>query len=176
MQVLHRLKWIREKDRFAAYPVGFDQPRRFASIWPNTGRSQTWAWNAIWEGWFGASGIGESKQEAADGATEAWWRLVMTPIPRDVEGEIAVLIARAPVMPPPNSLLTEDRDYLVRLNRSLALLYAVELRSDQLPPPIRNLMESLSAELYRRRVAAEVPGTASLTLISAGQQSRWRYK
>ena len=151
----------REGYRFSAYPVGFDQPRRFASIWPNVGRSHTWAWNAGWEGWFTASGVGESKQEAADAATEAWWRLVVTPIPRDVEGEIAVLAARAPVMPPPNSLLTEDRDYLVRLNRALAQLYAAELRNGLLPRRIKNLMEALSAELCRRRVRARrrPPGT-----------------
>lgn len=59
-------------------------------------------------------------------------------------------------MPPPNHLLTEDRDYLVRLNRALALQYADELRSDQLSPPIKNLMESLSAELFRRRLNAAV--------------------
>ena len=156
MPVLQRLKWTKQQDRFAAYPVGFDQARRFVSIWPNPGRSNTWAWNAIWDGWFAESGVGESKQEAADAATEAWWRLVATPIPRDVEGEIAVLIARAPVMPPPNSLFSEDRDYLVRLNRALASLYAAELRSEQLPAPIKSLMENLSAELYRRRLNPEV--------------------
>lgn len=99
------------------------------------------------------SGVAESKQAAADAATEAWWSLVMAPIPRDVEHEITVLVARAPVMPPPNSLLNEERDYLVRLNRALALLYAAELRSEQLPPPIKNLMETLSSELYRRRIS-----------------------
>jgi hypothetical protein len=81
---------------------------------------------------------------------------VAAPIPRDVEGEIAVLIARAPVMPPPNNLFSEDRDYLARLHRALALLYAAELRSEQLPAPIKNLMENLSAELYRRRLNPEV--------------------
>lgn len=145
MWVPQRLKWIKEKERFAAYPVGFDQPRRYASLWPNTGRTGSLAWNVI-------TGISESKQEAADAATEAWWRLVVTPIPRDVEHEIAVLVARAPVMPPPNNLFSEERSYLVQLNRALALLYAAELHSQQLPPPIKNLMETLSAELYRRRI------------------------
>lgn len=150
---LQRLKWVKEKDRFAAYPLGLDLRLRYASIWPNTGRTGSWAWNAIWDGWFSSSGVAESKQAAADAATEAWWSLVMAPIPRDVEHEITVLVARAPVMPPPNSLLNEERDYLVRLNRALALLYAAELRSEQLPPPIKNLMETLSSELYRRRIS-----------------------
>lgn len=156
MRVLQRLKWIREKDRFAAYPVGHDMSRRGAFIAPNTGRTGSWTWTAIWDGWFAESGIGETKQEAADAATEAWWRLVGTDIPRDVETEVAVLVARAPVMPPPNSLFAEDRDYLVRLSRALASLYAAELKAERLPPAIKNLMENLSAELYRRRINAEV--------------------
>ena len=57
---------------------------------------------------------------------------------------------------PPNSLLIEERDYLVQLNRSLALLYSAELRSGHLPAAIKNLMESLSAGLCRRRTDAEV--------------------
>lgn len=155
MAAVQRLKWFREKDRYAAYPVGAEHPRRCVFIWPNVGRKGSWAWTAVWDGWFSATGISEGKQEAADAATQAWWELVATPIPRDVENEIAVLVARAPVMPPPNSLLSEDREYLVTLNRALATLYAAELRNDRLPQPIKNLMENLSAELYRRRVQAE---------------------
>ncbi|WP_316358961.1 hypothetical protein [Devosia sp.] len=158
MAVVQRLKWFKEQQRFAAYPVGFGPHHGCAAVWPNIGRYGSWAWSVIWDGWFGEDGIAESKQEAADAATAAWWKLVATPIPRDVESEIAVLIARAPVMPPPNHLLTEDRDYLVRLNRALALQYADELRSGQLPGPIKNLMESLSAELYRRRVSPQRGG------------------
>ena len=156
MAATPRLKWIREKDRFAAYPVGHDKPRRAAFIWPNTARTGSWAWTTIWDGWFAESGTGETKQEAADAATGAWWRLVATDIPRDVETEVAVLVARALVMPPPNSLFSEDRDYLVKLNRALAALYAADLRGERLPPPIKNLMENLSAELYRRRINTEI--------------------
>lgn len=154
MATIQRLKWVKEKQRFAAYPVGVGPHYGCAALWPNIAQHGTWAWSVTWDRWFNETGIGGGKQDAADAATAAWWKLVATPIPRDVESEIAVLIARAPVMPPPNHLLTEDRDYLVRLNRALALQYADELRSQQLPPPIKHLMESLSAELYRRRVDA----------------------
>lgn len=66
-----------------------------------------------------------------------------------------MLIARALVMPRPNSC-SEDRDYFMRLNRALASTYTAELRSELLPAPIKNLMQNLSHELYRRRLNPEV--------------------
>jgi len=124
-------------------------------ICPNIGRSGSWSWKAIWSGWFKESSTCDSKQGAADAATEAWWRLVQTDIPRDTETEIAVIAARVLVMPPPNHLYVESAGFLRSLMRTLRLQYEAELRADTLPRPVADLMENLSAELYRRRLAGE---------------------
>ncbi|MGB3338351.1 MAG: hypothetical protein WBA73_14345 [Devosia sp.] len=118
-------------------------------------RSESWHWSVQWEGWFTAAGSASGKQEAADRATAAWWQHIANPLPRNVELEIDMIIARILVMPPPNSLMGESAPYLRQMQRSLTLLYERELKAETLPPQVKNLMANLSAELYARRLAGK---------------------
>ena len=171
-----RLKWFREenKSRFVAYPMGSLHMDRFAevvfagkmSVGNETGVPR-WRWSVTWPGWFEVSAPANDKQNAADMATKAWWDSVVTPPPRDVDGEIDMIVARILVMPPPNSLMTESAAYLRRMQQSLTLLYSSELKAETLPPQVKTLMTNQSAELYARRLA----GTAEDGVDS---DNRWR--
>lgn len=162
MQVPARLKWRREGEGFVAYPLGFIHRDRFAAVQflgnmalGNEHFVPRWRWAVQWPGWFSVQGHDGDKQRCADKATEAWWQAIVTPMPRDVATEIDMIVARILVRPPPNSLIVEDSDYLRRLIQALRLQYEEEMRSETLPEPVRNLMASLSAELFRRRQAGE---------------------
>ena len=157
-----RLKWFRDKNRrrFLAHPMGSLHSDRYAeviyggrmSVGNEIGVAR-WGWSVEWPGWFAVGGAANDKQHAADMATKAWWDAVVQPPPRDVDGEIDMIIARILVMPPPNSLLTEGAAYLRQMQRSLAQVYQIELKSETLPPQVKALMANLSAELYARRLA-----------------------
>lgn len=153
MQVSVRLKWRKEQNRFSAYPVGLEHPERCAFVQPNVGRHDSWLWAVSWPGWFSNNGFGNSKQEAADAATDAWWAAVATPIPRDVDLEIDILLARVLVVPPPNHLYGETSDFLRKLMHSLRRQYEAEMRAETTPRQVADLMANLSAELFRRREA-----------------------
>ena len=159
-----RLKWFKDKskNRFVAHPMGSLHMDRFAEIVfaGNMGMGNEigvprWRWSVRWPGWFAISAPANDKQHAADMATKAWWDAVVTPPPRDVDGEIDMIIARILVMPPPNSLMTESATYLRQMQRSLTSLYRNELKADALPPQVKTLMANLSAELYARRLAGK---------------------
>ena len=157
-----RLKWFREenKTRFVAYPMGTLHMDRFAEVVfagklsvGNEIGVPRWHWSVRWPGWFDISAPANDKQHAADLATKAWWDSVVTPPPRDVDSEIDMIIARILVMPPPNSLMSENAPYLRQMQRSLAHLYERELKAEALPVQVKTLMTNLSAELYARRLA-----------------------
>jgi len=155
MLVSARLKWRKEQTRFTAYPVGLDHPERCAFVHPNVGRFGSWIWGIGWPGWFSNNGFGNSKQEAADAATDAWWVAVATPLPRDVDLEIDVLIARVLVVPPPNHLYGESAEFLRKLMQGLRRQYEAEMRAETTPRQVADLMGNLSAELFRRRQAGQ---------------------
>lgn len=163
MDVPARLKWRKEKDRYAAYPTATDRQERYAEIrlynsgWNTDStphkRFESWLWRVQWEGWFAEYGFWNSKQGAADQATEAWWRCVQSEIPRDVDMEVAMIVARALVMPLPNSLYAEDAEFLQKVNWHLHEVYRAEIAAGV--PSLKNMSEQLSAELFRRREAGE---------------------
>lgn len=165
MQIPARLKWQRQGRGFIAYPMGnlLDHQERVATL-TFTGTINSgvelgipvWRWSVNWPGWFAEHGIRHSKQEAADLANAAWWKGVASPVPRDVKSEIAVIAARVLIMPPPNSLLTEESDFLQGLMDTLRLQYEAEMRAETTPRQVRELMANLSAELYRRRLRGDV--------------------
>lgn len=158
-----RLKWRKEQEQFAAYPTATDRVERHAIIrlmYRETDTSvqphrqwESWFWRVRWGGWFVETGYGSSKQEAADRATEAWWRNVQTDIPRNVDLEAAMIVARALVQPPPNSLFAEDAEYLRKVHWHLRQVYGQEIAAGM--PALANLNEQLTAELARRREAGE---------------------
>lgn len=159
---LPRLEWSREENRYVAYPMGSLHRDRCAEIVfvgnmsiGNRIGVPRWRWAVKWPAWFSIDAPADDKQHAADMATKAWWNEVVKPPPRDVDGEIDMIIARILVMPPPNSLLSESPSYLRKMQRSLTLLYARELKEETLPLQVKNLMVNLSAELYARRVAGK---------------------
>jgi hypothetical protein len=139
MDVPARLKWRREEGRFAAYPTATEPKERFAEIrLYNTGYNtnvtpahpiEHWTWRVVWEGWFVEHGFADSKQAAADRATAAWWRNVQTELPRDVSLEAAMIRARALVRPPPNSLFSEDAEYLQKVLWHLHQVHGAEIRA-----------------------------------------------
>lgn len=163
MDGLARLKWRKEKERFAAYPTATDHQERFAEIrLYNSGYNTTtiphgpvehWLWRVRWDGWFVEHGFAESKQSAADKATEAWWAYIETDPPRDVDMEVAMIVARATVRPIPNSLFSEDAEFLRKVSWHLHEVYRAEIAAEV--PMLKNLSEQLSAELFRRREAGE---------------------
>jgi len=162
-----RLKWSKDGNRFVAYPMGPLHRDRYAQISLIGSMSvgdrigvPRWRWSVRWPGWFNIDAPADDKQQAADMATEAWWHEVMQPPPRDVDGEIDMIIARALVMPPPNSLMNESAGYLRQLQRRLTLLYEPELKAETLPPQVKSLMANLSAELYARRLAGHADDEA----------------
>lgn len=163
MDVPARLKWRKEKDRYAAYPTATDREERFAEVrlystGYNTniephGRTEHWLWRVRWEGWFSDHGFWNDKQGAADKATEAWWKWVQTEPPRDVDMEVAMIVARALILPAPNSLFAEDAEFLQKVTWHLHEVYRAEISAGH--PRLANLSEQLSAELFRRREAGE---------------------
>lgn len=167
MEAPARLKWSKDKERgFRAYPIGYGPgAKRCAWIFRQLStldasatddrRRESWHWSVHWDGWFSDSGSAEGKQEAADKATAAWWKHVTDPLPRNVDLEIDMILARVLVMPPPNSLFMEDMMFLQRINRALFSLYERDIQSDTAPEPVRLLLARLSAELYRRRLSGE---------------------
>jgi hypothetical protein len=172
MDVPARLKWCKETERYAAYPVGSVHRDRLAWIAPNISRYRSWKWVVCWERWFVESGIANSKQEAADKATEAWWRLVQTEIPRDVDLETSMIVARLLVRPVPNSLFAEDAEFLRKVMWTLNNVYRAEIAKGV--PAVRNLYDQLSAEFARRRETGEIPDRLKGKAISSGYRRRRR--
>ena len=115
-----------------------------------------WFWVVAWPKWFEQNGQEADKQAAADEATKAWWTHVATPIPRDVETEIDVLVARVLVVPPTNYLFSEDSEFLRKLINALRLQFEGQMRVGETPRVVEDLLANLSAELYRRRAAGRV--------------------
>jgi hypothetical protein len=111
-----------------------------------------WLWAISWPKWFEQNGQAADKQAAADAATEGWWAHVATPIPRDVETEIDLLVARVLVVPPPNYLFSEDSEFLRKLINALRLQFEPQMRAGGTPKVVEDLLANLSAELYRRRL------------------------
>ena len=149
-----RLHWHREEQRFVAYPTGRTHPERCAVIErrEHLPLERQWFWVVSWPKWFEQNGQAADKQAAADAATQAWWAQVATPIPRDVETEIDVLVARALVVPPPNYLFSEDSAFLRKLINALRLQFEGQMRAGETPRAVEDLLANLLAELYRRRV------------------------
>lgn len=156
MDVPARLKWQKEQDRFAAYPVGSILPDRVAWIARYTPVYQAWKWVVSWEGWFSDSGVGESKQHAADLATAAWWRLVQTEVPRDVDFDATRIVAQVLVRPVPNDLFAEDGPFLQTVLWHLRNVYRDDLVAGSAPVRVTDLIIELSAEVERRIAAGEL--------------------
>lgn len=163
MLVPLRLKWIKAKKGFIAYPIGLVNRDSFAAIdhyHTSVGGdahthtyTESWRWRVHWEGWFVEAGFGESKQAAADMATEKWWQMVQTELPRNVELEAAMIAARVLVRPPPNSLFDEDSEFLHKVLWQLKNAHGHELQAGTATPQVSNFMEQLTAEMDRRRAA-----------------------
>lgn len=141
---------------------------------PNVAKYGSWLWNASWPGWFVEAGHCESKQEAADAATEAWWRLVNTEIPRNVDFEVAMIVARLLVRPVPNSVFGEEPEFLRKVLWNIQNVYADEIKRGMLPPPVKNLMEQVSAEISRRRATGEIPEEPTSGFAESGGYRRRR--
>lgn len=183
MDVPARLKWIKESDRFVAYPVGTTAKGRFASITLqkrslNTDRTphaveEIWRWVVFWDGWFSSAGTNDTKQAAADRATEEWWKLVQTEIPRNVDLEASMVVARVLVSPIPNSLLAEDTGFLHKVMQHLTDLYRTEIARSDLPGQVEVLMARLSEELLARRKATPEPERTDVS-VGGGYRPRRR--
>ena len=158
------LKWFKTESRYVAYPTATAQSVRYASVHLLCARMNTditphkafelWAWLVKWEGWFAVSGVADSKQAAADQATEAWWKAVDSEPPRNVDLEATMIAARVLMRPPPNSLFAEDPEFLRKVLWHLSTIYRQEIKRGEEPAPVKQLMGRLSEELYRRRLKA----------------------
>lgn len=156
MDVPARLNWRKEKDRFAAYPLGPILPDRLAWIAPFGPVHRSWKWVVSWEGWFSEHGIAPGKQEAADEATRAWWRLVQTEVPRDVDFDATRIVAQALVKPVPNSLYHEDGPFLQKVLWHLMNVHGQEVATGDAPARIVDLIAQLEAEIERRFQSGEL--------------------
>jgi hypothetical protein len=182
-----RLKWHRGGRGFKAYPVGDHHPhrdQRYTEIWLQASgwntdsnphlRYESWAWVVRWEGWFSHHGFAPGKQEAADMATEQWWKWVQTELPRNVDLEVAMIVARALVSPMPNSLLCEENEYLQKIQWWLNEVYRTASKPDEAPPQARELTARISEELHRRRLAQSEPEKPAQLSVSGGYRRRRR--
>jgi hypothetical protein len=163
MDVPLRLKWRKESDRFAAYPLSINLPDRVAWIAPYTPVYQSWKWVVSWEGWFTHSGTACGKQEAADRATEAWWRLVQTEVPRDVDFDATRIVAQIVVRPIPNSLFAEDGAFLQKVQWHLRNVFRDELAQGNAPPAVADLDGMLEREIERRHEDGELKRPVEFT-------------
>lgn len=183
MDVPARLKWRKGMRGFVAYPAGTHRDGRYVEVWLNSvgvntdmkphRRVESWCWVAKWDEWFSVDGVEPTKQDAADKATEGWWQSILTDVPRDVDLEAAMIAARALVRPPPNSLLGEESAFLHKVVWSLTNIYGAEIKNGEAPLPIKELMDRLSEELLRRRVAEPEPERPE-PVISGGYRRRRR--
>lgn len=183
MDALPRLKWHKGGRGFRAYPAGHHADQRYAEIWLqvsgwNTDATphyyfENWNWLVKWEGWFSQHDIAAGKQAAADKATERWWAAVQTEVPRNVDLEIAMLVARAPVQPIPNSLLGEESEFLRKVMWHLEDVYQVNTKPEGAPAQLKDLVGRLSEELYRRRLAEPEPEKPAIA-VSSGYRRRRR--
>ena len=141
-----------------SYPTGRAHPERSAVIErrEHLPVERQWFWLVAWPKWFDQNGQAADKQAAADAATQAWWAHVATPIPRDVETEIDVLVARVLVVPQQNYLFSEDSEFLRMLINALRLQFEGQMPVGETPRVVEDLLANLSAELYRRRAAGRV--------------------
>lgn len=143
MDVLARLKWQKAQNRFVAYPVGNLVAGRCAVVFCaksslNTDRNpfvveESWHWSVHWDGWFSDSGYKDTKQGAADMATKRWWQMVQTDLPRNVDLEVYMIVARVLVCPMPNSLLGEDMAFLEKVIWHLKNVYEREISALNCP-------------------------------------------
>lgn len=156
MDVPARLKWRKEPERYAAYPVGDILTDRVVWIAPHKPVYRAWKWVASWEGWFSASDMAGDKQEAADMATAAWFRMIQTEVPRDVDFEATTLVARVLVRPMPNSLLSDEPEFIQSVLWHLRNVYRPELEAGSAPSVVVNWVEQLEAEIERRMQAGEI--------------------
>lgn len=160
--MLPRLTWLKERGRLIAYPAGRFHPERCAEIQYVGSLSlgaeiglKRWQWSVQWPGWFNEKAILFDLQECSDAANDAWWAAVQSPIPRDVETEMDIVAARVLVMPPPNSLFSEDPKALRHLIHILRAQYEADMKRDTVPAPVHNLLRQLSEELHRRRLSGQ---------------------
>jgi len=182
MGELQRLKWRKEVDRFVAYPTATDHEQRYAEIRLHStgyntdvlpyGPTQHWLWRVRWDGWFAEHGFWPDKQGAADKATDAWWRCVQTEPPRNIDLEAAMVVARPPVQPVPNSLFAEDAEFLRKVMWHLHRAYGEEIAAEH--PVLSNLYRQISSEFARRRESGEIPDQPKGEAISGGYRRRRR--
>lgn len=156
MDVPARLKWRKEQDRFAAYPLGSILPDRVAWIATNPSSLARWKWVVSWEGWFTQSGFASDKQHAADQATEAWWRLVQTEVPRDIDFDATRIVAQVLVRPLPNSLFAEDGAFLQKVLWHLKNVFQEEIAAANVPVVVTDLVAQLEGEIERRMESGEI--------------------
>ncbi|KRA44716.1 hypothetical protein [Devosia sp. Root635] len=157
--------------------------KRYVEIWlqvsglrghPPHDYYENWNWLVSWEGWFSEHGVAEGKQAAADKATEKWWTWVQTELPRNLELEVAMIVARTPVRPLPNSLLGEDTEFLRKVQWWLNEVYKTASKPDEAPRPATDLMARLSEELHRRRLTEPQPEQPAGPAVSGGYRRRRR--
>lgn len=163
MEAPARLKWFKADPGFKAYPIGPMNSECFAEIdlyHKSVGGDaqalivrEDWRWRVHWKGWFNRAGFAYSKQSAADMATENWWEMIQTEVPRDVDLEAAMIVARVLVRPPPNSLFDEDNDFLTKVRWQMRNAYGSALDAKTALLQVTNLMEQIDDELDRRRAS-----------------------
>ncbi|MBJ3784018.1 hypothetical protein [Devosia sediminis] len=146
-----------------AYPVGEVFEGCLAWIAPYTPVYNSWKWVVSWDGWFGHSGVAESKQAAADAATNAWWRLVQTDVPRDVDFDATRIVAQILVRPMPNSLFGEDGPFLQSLHWHLTRIFHEELAAGTAPAVVLDLARMLGSEIERRHEGGELKRPVQFT-------------
>ena len=87
--------------------------------------------------------------------------MVQTDIPRNVDLEAAMIVARVLVRPMPHNLLGEETAFLQKVMTNLTQVYGLELRQGNPPGQVEAMTSRLSEELYRRRLDGETSGTDS---------------
>ncbi|HEV7293128.1 MAG TPA: hypothetical protein VGN79_12485 [Devosia sp.] len=155
---MERLPWQRDGEDFIAHPEG-DETEPFARIRfdPDANEAARWIWTVEYPKWFSAHGRTGDRQTAANEATRAWWHGKTRPIPRDIAGEVAAIMAIIETEPLRGDLIHDEYPFLYALMHAIRTKYFdLGLNPPPPPPMVRKVVSDLSNEFFRRRTSGEL--------------------
>lgn len=163
-----RLPWERDRDApasFVAYPQGRERPNYVARVVKKPQQSSPWVW-AVAAGGASASGVAQTKQEAADSATVAWPQVIEQAAVKAeeeaarqrVQDRLDEVDRQGSVDLAAFALGAQDHGALIELIRGCRERWVKHFHAGTTSPGIEKLMSALSEELFSRRVRGKAPG------------------
>jgi hypothetical protein len=148
---MERLPWVKTaENEYIAHPEG-DETKPLVRVWLDINRpaESQWRWTVDYPGWFSSSGHAGNPKEASGDATNSWYTLKQTPVPRDIEADLAAAVLSIEAGSLPD--LSDDSEFLRRLINVLRIKHLPGQNPPPPPEPIRKAFAALSDEMFRRR-------------------------